>query len=89
MNCLLPVRGEKVPKADEGRSMTNPTDLYWQAKKDAILEQEYREFLRQRGLEHNPDSAQLFAMNKRDSGFTEKSERELILQLAGELPFMY
>lgn len=67
----------------------NHNELYWQAIAENQIKQEFNEFLRDQGLERSPDSAQIFAMRRINAGHREKSERDLILLLVGELPFAY
>lgn len=64
-------------------------DLYWSAVAKDALRGEYEKFLRTEGHEPSPDSAMWFAMRKRNDGYTLMSEREIILLLAGKLPYMY
>lgn len=66
-----------------------PNELYWRAMADGQIEQEFAQYLQTEGLTRDPDSAQTFAMRKVASGYLGKSERELILLLAGKLPFAY
>ena len=66
-----------------------PNDLYWQAMAQTQIKNEYAQFLQQEGRESNPDSAQIFAMRKRNDGYRDMSERDLILLVAGALPYMY
>ena len=67
----------------------SPNDLFWQAKVQNLIKDEYTQFLQQEGLERNPDSAHLFALRKQKNGYREMSERDLILLVAGDLPYMY
>lgn len=67
----------------------SPHELYWKNKADEIVKNEYAAFLRQEGLENTPDSGQIFAMRKAKDGYRERSEREIILLVAGALPYMY
>jgi hypothetical protein len=66
-----------------------PHTLYWQALADQQIRNEYEAYLRTEGCEKNAHSAQLFATRKIHNGYREKSERDLILLLVGELPYMY
>lgn len=67
----------------------SPNDLYWQLLAHNQIKDEYTRFIQQEGLERNPDSAHTFAMRKQNDGYREMSERDLILLVAGELPYMY
>ena len=67
----------------------DPNEQYWQVMADRQIEQEFARYLRAEGLALSPDSAQTFAMRKIAGGYRGKSERELILLLAGQLPFAY
>lgn len=67
----------------------SPNDLYWSAVAKSSLRDEYEKFLRSEGHEPSPDSAMWFAMRKRNEGYVLMSEREIILLLAGKLPYMY
>lgn len=71
------------------RKKKTPNDLHWGAIADQQIRDEYAAYLRAEGCEKCPLSAQLFAMGKINNGYREKSERELIILLAGELPYMY
>lgn len=64
-------------------------DLYWKAMRNRQIENEYEDFLREQGLQRGSDSAYHFAIAKQADGFREMKERDLILLLAGELPYMY
>ena len=65
--------------------------LYWDAKKMAQINSEYQEFLTQESRENTSESAQLFASKVIGTGFDYLGfkERDLILKLAGKLPYMY
>ena len=67
----------------------SPNDLHWEAIAHTQIKNEYAQFLQQEGLERNPDSAHIFAMRKRNDGYRDMSERDLILLVAGDLPYMY
>ncbi len=69
----------------------SPTELYWNAQIEIQIKGEYKEYLEEENLENNPDSAQIFAIRKIDGNYKYhgKSERELILLLTGDLPYMY
>lgn len=60
------------------------------AKKQALIKRDYEKFLQERQLPPSPDNGHSFAMNARrqgnDWGYTEK---ELIILVAGALPFGY
>lgn len=66
-------------------------DLYWDAKKKSKIRDEYKSYLERTGESSNPDNAQAFAIMKIDGGFDYlgMNERDLILLLAGKLPYMY
>ena len=64
-------------------------ELAWQVASNRQIDDEYIAFLQREGLTRNPDSAYRFASIKRFNGYREKSERDLILLLAGDLPYMY
>ena len=66
-----------------------PNELYWQHIIEQQIKDEYANFLKVEGLENNPDSGHLFALRKAKEGYREKTERELILLVAGDLPYMY
>lgn len=63
--------------------------LYWDAKERTELKREYATFLQEEGRSNNPDTASIFAVRKRNEGYTDLSERKLILLLAGNVPYMY
>lgn len=63
--------------------------LYWESQERAQLNSEYSEFLKNEGLDKSPHSAQIFAIRKRNLGHLRFSERDMILLLTGELPYMY
>ena len=66
-------------------------DLYWDAKNKSKIKDEYKSYLERIGESSNPDNAQAFAITKIDGGFDYlgMKERDLILLLAGKLPYMY
>lgn len=64
-------------------------DLYWKAQIETQIKEDYAEFLSREGIDRGPNSAHLFALRKRAEGFCEMSERDLILLVAGSLPYMY
>ena len=64
-------------------------DLHWQVQAHRLIKDEYTLFLQEGELESNPDSAYLFALQKQQNGYREMSERDLILLVAGDLPYMY
>jgi hypothetical protein len=72
-------------------SKKSHNDLYWDAKKKSQIKDEYKSYLDRSGEQPNPDNAQAFAAIKIDGGFDYlgMSERDLILLLAGKLPYMY
>lgn len=55
------------------------------------LREEYDNFLKDEGTQQSPDTAHVFAMRKTSGSFRYLglSEREIILELAGELPDIY
>ncbi len=69
----------------------SPNDLYWKAQVESQIKNEYKNFLEEENLKNTPDSAHLFAMRKISGNYDYhgKKERELILLLAGNLPYMY
>jgi hypothetical protein len=68
-----------------------PNDLHREAETNKIIRAEYSEFLKEQGKESSPDEAVLFAAKKiaGNYDYNGMKERELILFLAGELPYMY
>jgi hypothetical protein len=68
-----------------------PNQKYWDVLKQKQIRDEYAHFLTEEGRENDPHSAQLFAMKKIAGGFDYMGmrERDLILLLAGRLPYMY
>ena len=74
--------------------MSKQSDLdrqYWIAKEKQIVRDEYNLYLEEQGKESTPDAAALFAEIKIRGGYEYHGmkERELILFLAGSLPYMY
>ena len=67
----------------------SPNDLYWEAQAHTQIKNEYAQFLEQEGCERNPHTAHIFAIRKRTDGYHTMSERDLILLLTGELPYMF
>ncbi len=67
----------------------NQNELYWKAIADNQIKDEFNDFLRDQNMECGPESAQIFAMKRIAAGNRDRTERELILLLAGELPFAY
>jgi len=55
------------------------------------LRDEYEEFLKSKRMESSPHSAHVFAIQKLSGShkYLGLSEQEIILHLAGELPYMY
>lgn len=68
-----------------------PNQLYWEAQIKAQIREEYEQYLRGDGRENTPDNAHLFAIKVIAGGHDYKGmkERDLILFLAGKLPYMY
>jgi hypothetical protein len=66
-----------------------PNELYWEMMAKKQIRDEYNQFLQQQGQEGSPHLADVFAMKKYEEGYRDMTKRELILFLAGELPFMY
>jgi len=68
-----------------------PNELYWDMKKKEQIREQYNRYLKEEGRENDPHSAHLFAMRKIGGGhdYMGMKERDLILFLAGELPYMY
>ena len=69
----------------------SPNELYMSMMKKNQIREEYNHFLAESGNENNSNSAHIFAMQKIAGGhdYQGMTERELILFLAGELPYMY
>jgi len=70
------------------RKLSN-TEKYWRWKKVEQLREEYEAFLKEKGMKKSPHSAQVFAMHKHSGGYEGLTERQIIIELAGELPYMY
>lgn len=70
---------------------STPNQLYWDAQIKAQIRKEYEQYLQGDGRENTPNNAHLFAIKVIGSGHDYKGmkERELILFLADELPYMY
>lgn len=66
-----------------------PNDLYWKHMREAPIRDAYQKFLKAENLPDNPDSAHLFALRTPQDERAGMSDRELILFLAGDLPYMY
>jgi hypothetical protein len=68
-----------------------PNERYWDLTKKMQIQGEYARWLKEHGREKNPDTAQQFAMEKIAGGhdYLGMKERDLILLVAGELPYMY
>jgi hypothetical protein len=69
----------------------SPNELYWESRKNQQIREQYEEFLQKGSHNRSLHSAHLFAMRVLggSSRYLGYSERELILLLAGELPYMY
>jgi hypothetical protein len=72
----------------KGRS---ENEKYWDMMNGKQLRDEYAAFLQSEHMESSPHSAHIFAIRKLSGShqYLGLSEREIILQLAGELPYMY
>jgi len=68
-----------------------PNEKYRDMIKEKQIKEEYAQYLIEKGKENSPHNAQLFAMEKiaGDYDYLGYKERDLILLLAGELPYMY
>lgn len=68
-----------------------PDELYWDEKKREQIRLEYNNYLSVEGKDNNPHMAQIFATKMIAGGhdYMGMKERDLILLLAGELPYMY
>lgn len=68
-----------------------PNELFWDSEKKKIIRAEYEEFLGERGKSSSPEEAALFALRKTSGrqDYHGMKERELILFLADDLPYMY
>ena len=68
-----------------------PNELHFDMMKKNQVKAEYNQFLAEQGKVNDPDSAQIFAIQKIAGGhdYQGMTERELILFLAGALPYMY
>ena len=68
-----------------------PNELFWGAKEKQQIREEYERFLKAKGKENTPHNAHLFAIKAIGGGYNYMGmkERDLILFLAGELPYMY
>lgn len=66
-------------------------DKFWRMKETSQLRKEYDNFLKDEGTQQNSHTAHVFAMRKTSGSFRYLglSEREIILEFAGELPDMY
>ena len=66
-------------------------EKYWGMMKHQQIKKEYAQYLTEEGRRNDPHAAQLFAMKKIAGGFDYMgmNERDLILVLAGRLPYMY
>ena len=68
-----------------------PDELYWQFREKEQAREEYERFLKAEGKENTPHNAHVFAIKMIGCGhdYMGMKERDLILFLAGELPYMY
>ncbi len=66
-------------------------DLYWESKKEDQIRREYEKYLAREKRESDPDVASYFAAEKIAGGHEYRgySERDLIILLAGKLPYMW
>jgi len=66
-------------------------ELHWKSKTESIIKEEYKNFLAEKKIANNPDSAHQFALTKIQWGrdYHGYKERDLILLLSGGLPYMY
>lgn len=66
-------------------------ELYWDMMYKKQLKEQYEAFLESEKMEPSPHSAHIFAMRKISGSYKYLGfkEREIILILAGELPYMY
>jgi len=64
---------------------------HWDVMKRKQLRDEYEEFLESKQMDSSPHSAHMFAIQKLSGShkYLDLSEREIILHLVGELPYMY
>ncbi len=70
----------------------SPNDLYWESVKKNEIRKAYTQFLRQENMEITPHSADLFSImaeRKNMLSGTGMGKRDLIIYLAGKLPYMY
>ncbi len=68
-----------------------PNRLYWEAQIKEQIREEYEQYLEDEEKENTPHNTHLFAMKVIAGGhdYTGMKERDLILFLAGTLPYMY
>lgn len=71
--------------SDQGKQ----NELYWKAMRERQIKDDYAAFLDERSLPRGSDSAWQFAILRSTEGAREMKERDLILLLVGELPYMY
>lgn len=66
-------------------------EKFWRMKEISQLREEYDNFLKDEGKQQSPHTAHVFAMRKTSGSFRYLglSGREIIMELAGELPGMY
>jgi hypothetical protein len=66
-------------------------EAYWDMLAEKQVKEEYARWLAEKGRANDPHTAQLFAMEKIAGGFDYMGikERDLIILLAGRLPYMY
>lgn len=94
--CLLHARWSHIVGENGvclGISMANKVDqekLYWSMQRESALRDEYSSWLIKEKLERGPNSAHVFAIKIHSQPMAgEMSERQIILALVGELPYMY
>ena len=68
-----------------------PNEAHWDMEKQRQVKEEYARWRAEEGRENDSDTAQLFAVKKIAGGFDYMGfkERDLIILLAGRLPYMY
>jgi hypothetical protein len=73
------------------RRKKSPSQLYWAVQVEKQIREEYEQYLEDEGKKDTSHIAHLFAMKVIAGGRDYKGmkERDLILFLAGKLPYMY
>lgn len=87
-------RSKQVLQVESASRICGPKErhraLQDRALKEGAIKEEYARFLKEEGLERTPDNAQTFAMRAlKTDGYDGFNERQLIILVQGELPFMY